>query len=41
MLKKLFFLGEIYDFAVDYTSTNIGNIYNIHRYLMKKRNINT
>ena len=23
--------GEIYDFAVDYTSTNIGNIYNIHR----------
>ena len=31
--------GEIYDFAVDYTSTNIGNIYNIHRYLMKKHNI--
>ena len=26
---------EIYDFAVDYTSTNIGNIHNIHRYLMK------
>ena len=33
--------GEIYDFAVDYTSTNIGDIDNIHRYLMKKRNINT
>ena len=33
--------GEIYDFAVDYTSTNIGDIYNIHRYLMKKHNINT
>ena len=32
--------GEIYDFAVDYTSTNIGDIYNIHRYLMKKHNIN-
>ena len=31
--------GEIYDFAVDYTSTNIGDIYNIHRYLMKKHNI--
>ena len=31
--------GEIYDFAVDYTSTNIGNTYNIHRYLMKKHNI--
>ena len=30
---------EIYDFAVDYTITNIGNIYNIHRYLMKKHNI--
>ena len=34
------FWGEIYDFAVDYTSTNIGDIYNIHRYLLKKRNIN-
>ena len=31
--------GEIYDFAVHYTSTNIGDIYNIHRYLMKKHNI--
>ena len=31
--------GEIFDFAVDYTSTNIGDIYNVHRYLMKKHNI--
>ena len=31
--------GEIYDFAVDYTSTNIGDIYNMHRYLVKKQNI--
>ena len=31
--------GEIYDFAVDYNSTNIGDIYNIHRYLMKKHDI--
>ena len=31
--------GEIYDFAVDYTSINIGDIYNIHRCLMKKHNI--
>ena len=31
--------GEIYDFAVDYTSTIIGYIYNVHRYLMKKLNI--
>ena len=39
MLKKTGFWGEIYDFAVDYTSTNIGDIYNVHRYLMKKHNI--
>ena len=37
--KKTGLWGEIYDFAVDYTSTNIGNIYNVHRYLMKKHNI--
>ena len=37
--EKTGFWGEIYDFAVDYTSTNIGDIYNIHRYLMKKHNI--
>ena len=30
--RKTGFGGEIYDFAVDYTSTNIGDIYNIHRY---------
>ena len=40
MLKKTEFWGEIYDFAVDYTSINIGDIYNIHRYLMKKHDIN-
>ena len=39
--QKTGFWGEIYDFAVDYTSTNIGDIYNIHRYLMKKHNINS
>ena len=37
--QKTGFWGEIYDFAVDYTSTNIGDIYNVHRYLMKKHNI--
>ena len=39
--EKTGFWGEIYDFAVDYTSTsnNNGDIYNIHRYLMKKHNI--
>ena len=39
--QKLEFGGEIYYFVVDYTSTNIGDIYNIHRYLMKKHNINS
>ena len=31
--------GEMYDISVDYTSTNIGDICNVHRYLMKKYNI--
>ena len=39
--QKTGFWGEIYDFAVDYTSTNINDIYNIHRYLIKKHNINS
>ena len=41
MLQKRSFGGEIYDFTVDYTSTNIGDKYNVHRYLMKKHNINS
>ena len=36
-VEKTGFWGEIYDFAVD--STNIGDIYNVHRYLVKKHNI--
>ena len=40
MLKKQGFGGEIYDFAVDYTNTSFSDIYNVHRYLMKKRNVN-
>ena len=36
---KIGFWGEIYHFAVDYTNTNIGDIYNVHGYLMKKHNI--
>ena len=31
--------GQIYDFALDYREINIGDIYNVHRYLMKKHNI--
>ena len=38
--QKTEFWDEIYDFTVDYTSTNIGDIYKIHIYLMKKHNIN-
>ena len=37
--EKTGFWSEIYDFAVGYTSTNIGDICNTHRYLMKKHNI--
>ena len=39
--EKTRFWDEIYDFAVDYTSPHIGDIYNVHRYLMKKHNMNT
>ena len=32
--------GNIYDFAVDYSPVDsVGNIYDIHRYLMKKHKI--
>ena len=31
--------GEVYDFAVDYTAVSIGEIYNVHRCLMKKNGI--
>ena len=31
--------GNVNDFAVDYTETSVGNIYNIHRYLMKKNDV--
>ena len=38
-VQKTGLWGEIYDFAVDYTIINIGDIYNVHRYLMKKHDI--
>ena len=37
--EKTGFWGEIYDFAVDYTKSSIGDIYNVHRYLMKKHDV--
>ena len=38
--SKTGFYGNINDFAVDYTKTSVGDIYNVHRYLMKKNGIN-
>ena len=37
--KKTGFNGYIYDFSVDYDGTDIDNIKDIHKYLMKKNNI--
>ena len=37
--RKTGFYGSIYDFAVDYTKTGVGDIYNVHRYLVKKNGI--
>ena len=37
--KKPTLHGDIYDFLVSYEAADIKKIYDIHRYLMKKRNI--
>ena len=37
--EKTGLFGEVYDFAADYTAVSIGEIYNVHRYLMKKNGI--
>ena len=39
IVKILLHLISIYDFAVDYTETGDGDIYKVHRYLMKKNGI--
>ena len=31
--------GYVYDFSVDYDATDVHNIKDIHKYLMKKNNI--
>ena len=38
-MKKTRFNGDIYEFSVDYDSTDIGDIKDIHKYLMKKYDI--
>ena len=36
-MKKIGFNGYIYDFSVDYNDTDIDDIKDIHKYLMKKK----
>ena len=38
-MKKTGFNGYIHDFSVDYDATDIDDIKDIHKYLMKKHNI--
>ena len=38
-MKKTGFNGYIYDFSVDYGATDVDDIVDIHKYLMKKNNI--
>ena len=38
-MKKSRFNGYVYDFSVDYDSTDADDIKDIHKYLMKKNNI--
>ena len=38
-LKKTGFNGCVYDFSVDYDATDVDDILDIHKYLMKKNNI--
>ena len=38
-MKKTGLTGYVYDFSVDYEGTNVDDIKDIHKYLMKKSNI--
>ena len=38
-MKKIGFNGYVYDFSVDYDATDVDDIVDIHKYLMKKNNI--
>ena len=38
-MKKSGFNGHIYDFSFDYDAVNLGDILDIHKYLMKKNGI--
>ena len=39
ILKKTGFNGYVYDFSVDYNSTDVDDIKDMHKYLMKKNDI--
>ena len=38
-MKRTGFTGYVYDFSVDYDVTDVDDIKNIHKYLMKKNGI--
>ena len=38
-MKKTGFTGYVYDFSVDYDTITVGDIKDIHKYLMKKNDI--
>ena len=38
-MKKTEFNGDIYDFSVEYDDTDVDNILDIHKYLMKTKDI--
>ena len=38
-MKKAGFNGFVYDFSVDYDAVAVDDILDIHKYLMKKKNI--
>ena len=38
-MKKIGLYGYVYDFKIDYDSTDVDYILDIHKYLMKKHNI--
>ena len=37
-MKETEFIGYVYDFRVDYDATDVNDIIDIHKYLMKKNN---
>ena len=39
IMKRTGFNGYVYDFSVDYDSTDVDDIKDVHKYLMKKNDI--